>query len=335
MRCAILHSVLYLAAGATVAEACNADNCARHITGAELNPPLTLRQADCSSFMAVKVNGAAAAANTTTVWATVTVTSGADTEDAPANAYYIKRADAVTTEYTTPTDVPAYATPCSGSSRYSSACSCWGITRTTIMGVNSVVTVTSTSTVTVETKPPNPTTTTDPGNPGSDPGCSKPSIQCSGSCKNVMTDTKNCGTCGNACKTDASCVNGVCSEPLCADVPAWTGGSDKMDCTGTTYTDQQLMQAPPPCFCLQGINKKFCTAYGDLPLPTWATHCTADSDCDQGQICGTVPFITGTKVCVRAGNPKCTNMQSTSRLFRTRAKQRRSNKIRSWKLSGH
>ncbi|KAK6543853.1 hypothetical protein TWF694_000580 [Orbilia ellipsospora] len=331
MRWSILQSLLYLAAGAAVAEACAADNCARRITGVQLNPPMTQRRADCSSFMAVTVNGAAAA-STTTVWAaTVTVTRGADTKDTPANAYYkVKRSDAVTTEYITPTAVPAYATPCSGTSRYSSACSCWGITRVTIAGANSMVTVTSTSTITVNSQP-----TSAPGGTEVYPGCSKPSIQCSGSCKNVMTDTKNCGTCGNTCKSDATCVNGVCSEPLCAEVPAWTGGSAKTDCTGATYTDQQLMQAPPPCFCLQGINKKFCTAYGDLPIPAWAKNCTADSNCDQGQVCGTVPFITGTKVCVRAGNPSCTNVGSTSRLFRTRAKQRRSNKIRGKRYSDH
>jgi hypothetical protein len=43
-------------------------------------------------------------------------------------------------------DIPSYASKCSGSARYSSACSCWGVT-------GSKVTVTPTTTVVATGKP--------------------------------------------------------------------------------------------------------------------------------------------------------------------------------------
>ncbi|EXJ89688.1 hypothetical protein A1O3_02755 [Capronia epimyces CBS 606.96] len=61
---------------------CNADNCARAITGSAAQQALATRQADCSAFLS---------------------------------------------PFPTPT-VPAYASACSGSVRYSSACACLGYT---------------------------------------------------------------------------------------------------------------------------------------------------------------------------------------------------------------
>jgi hypothetical protein len=84
--------------------ACNANNCARAVTGTREGkvPAVTSRQADCSSFMK-------ATAYTYANGATATVIS--------------------------PTAVPAYASPCSSPvnsvTAYASACSCWGITATT------------------------------------------------------------------------------------------------------------------------------------------------------------------------------------------------------------
>ena len=45
-----------------------------------------------------------------------------------------------------PTDVPAYASGCDSASRYSSACSCWGITATTSTAPQPTSTVTVTVT---------------------------------------------------------------------------------------------------------------------------------------------------------------------------------------------
>ncbi|KAF3931613.1 hypothetical protein ABW20_dc0100454 [Dactylellina cionopaga] len=44
-----------------------------------------------------------------------------------------------------PSSIPSYASPCSGSSRYSSACSCIGVTRKTTTGVTTTITSTVTS----------------------------------------------------------------------------------------------------------------------------------------------------------------------------------------------
>jgi len=73
------------------ATGCNADNCARAVTGTRSGkiPDATSRMADCSSFML------------TTVGPSTTIV---------------------------PSQVPPYASACSGTQRYSSACSCWGIT---------------------------------------------------------------------------------------------------------------------------------------------------------------------------------------------------------------
>ena len=45
---------------------------------------------------------------------------------------------------------------------------------------------------------------------------------CGGICKDVMSSTVNCGTCGTACATGATCVMGVCQCP-----------TDQVACSGT------------------------------------------------------------------------------------------------------
>ncbi|KAJ9667101.1 hypothetical protein H2201_002620 [Coniosporium apollinis] len=116
---------------------CSADNCARAVTGTRRGDPArSSARADCSSFFA----------------RTVTVTVG-NTE--------------TITQTPTPTAVPTYATACSGAARYSSACSCFGVTA-------------STSTVTVT--PP--------------PACPTDQTECSpGACADLLTDPDNCGAC--------------------------------------------------------------------------------------------------------------------------------------------
>ncbi|KAK3374623.1 hypothetical protein B0H63DRAFT_480600 [Podospora didyma] len=97
---------------------CTANNCARDITGT--NPglsPITLRRADCSSYML----------RTVAYSAVTTVT---------ANQVQRRQQTIV------PSAIPSYASKYCDASKYSSACSCWGITATT-------TTVTSVSTVTV------------------------------------------------------------------------------------------------------------------------------------------------------------------------------------------
>ncbi|TQV94284.1 hypothetical protein V2A60_002680 [Cordyceps javanica] len=125
-----------LVAAAAAAGRCGGDNCARQVTGTRDGLlAVTSRQADCSSFLLTTV---VPDATTTTV--TVTVDP-----DEPAK---LKRENIeVRAATSVPTAVPAYASGCDSASRYSSACSCWGITAsvTTASQPTKTVTVTVTS----------------------------------------------------------------------------------------------------------------------------------------------------------------------------------------------
>ncbi|KAM3542177.1 hypothetical protein ARSEF1564_004921 [Beauveria bassiana] len=129
---------------------CNNDNCARAVTGTRRGDAFgTLARADCSRFMTKTVTGSAV-----TVTNTLTITAASN----PPAITILNRDVAV----------PSYASACSGTSRYSSACSCWGITAHTItLHPTSVVT----ATVTV-TQTPGPTYT--PPIPTSYEGCVYP-----------------------------------------------------------------------------------------------------------------------------------------------------------------
>ncbi|RFU82101.1 lipase/esterase family protein [Trichoderma arundinaceum] len=99
---------------------CNADNCARAVTGTRDGLlPITSRQSDCSSFMLATVTPAAT---------TTTITITVDPEITPKAKRDVGNYDAVTVY---PTAIPDYADPCEGVATYSSACSCWGITAAT------------------------------------------------------------------------------------------------------------------------------------------------------------------------------------------------------------
>ena len=119
--------------------------------------------------------------------------------------------------YSTPinSQVPEYASACSGPSRYSSACSCWGVTPTTIFLPTSVTTITIgnaiphpvTATITVTTRPsytnttssqqstlllPSNTTMTSIPSSSPTPPCNITSAHPSGTCN--CTYTKKCYT---------------------------------------------------------------------------------------------------------------------------------------------
>lgn len=111
---------------------CNADNCARAVTGTRSGkmPDVSSRMADCSSFMLATVTP-----EPTTVVTTVTITvekRGLEARQATVH----------------PSVVPVYASACSGTARYSSACSCWGITATTTTAPTPTIYSTVTATVT-------------------------------------------------------------------------------------------------------------------------------------------------------------------------------------------
>ncbi|VUC25129.1 unnamed protein product [Clonostachys rosea] len=141
MKAAVILSLVAAAmAGVLEVRNCAGDNCARQVTQVDFLSssihgtrdglsPIESRKADCTSFQTSTVTPDAV---TTTV--TVTVDS-----DSPAKLR--RNVRALTS---VPTVVPAYASACD-SSRYASACSCWGITA----GVTTAPTPTSTITTTV------------------------------------------------------------------------------------------------------------------------------------------------------------------------------------------
>ncbi|KAK3386483.1 hypothetical protein B0H63DRAFT_467850 [Podospora didyma] len=128
------------------AAGCAADNCARAVTGTRRGAAAQASaKADCNSFMAKTITAPA-----------ITITSIVTATVAPAASAPVKR-DSLAT--------PAYASACSGASRYSSACSCWGITGTTV-----TVIPTSTAAITI-TAIPSPATTYTPDIPPSYTNC--------------------------------------------------------------------------------------------------------------------------------------------------------------------
>ncbi|KAF7505531.1 hypothetical protein GJ744_000693 [Endocarpon pusillum] len=113
---------------------CNGDNCARAVTGtAKGSTRVVVAQSDCSSFLETTVTKYA---STTTVVQTAAITP----LPVPSKP------------------IPSYATACSGSVRYSSACSCWGIAAGTKTISSEVTTVFVSST-------PTGSGTTEPGPP--------------------------------------------------------------------------------------------------------------------------------------------------------------------------
>nr|XP_036577460.1 uncharacterized protein CTRU02_12693 [Colletotrichum truncatum]KAF6784431.1 hypothetical protein CTRU02_12693 [Colletotrichum truncatum] len=119
-RIMTLGAALYypLIAHAVVAPRCNADNCARAITGSRRGEAfIASASSDCSDYLA-----------TTLVVDTVTITVGEQPQ---------------TTVPPAPKSVPAYASPCAKEGQYESACSCFGVTGTTVTVTSTIVVVAS------------------------------------------------------------------------------------------------------------------------------------------------------------------------------------------------
>lgn len=55
---ALIHSAL--SSGLLERAACNADNCARAVTGTNAKPAMSIRQTDCSNFMTATITPTAA-----------------------------------------------------------------------------------------------------------------------------------------------------------------------------------------------------------------------------------------------------------------------------------
>ncbi|KAK6533398.1 hypothetical protein TWF694_002344 [Orbilia ellipsospora] len=131
---------------------CNADNCLRAIRASAF--PTRSGTEDCSSYFRTTVTPAVVTVTSTnTVYVTTTSTDSvtqtntifetATAVDYETETDYLSKTASVTVsayaaalqkrqQTAIPTAIPTYASACSGSVRYSSACSCIGVTATTI-----------------------------------------------------------------------------------------------------------------------------------------------------------------------------------------------------------
>ncbi|KAK6540775.1 hypothetical protein TWF694_008165 [Orbilia ellipsospora] len=159
---------------------CNADNCLRAVRATQRMPTGAI---DCSSYFRTTVTPAVVTVTaTTTAHVTATVTNNViETDTIFQTATYtlhtttIETIPVTTTTQVTqysagiakrqqtviPSVIPLYASACSGAVRYSSACSCIGVTATTITTVGKTVTVTVDTIVTDSTKTVTTTVGTD------------------------------------------------------------------------------------------------------------------------------------------------------------------------------
>ncbi|KAF8856003.1 hypothetical protein BDZ45DRAFT_804502 [Acephala macrosclerotiorum] len=207
MQTALILLGLATSAFANVIErqVCNADNCLRGIRGTNGAPPMSSRLADCSSFQLVTVTPAP-------VTVTTTITSTVTEAIVTARAVLARQATM------SPSAIPTYATYCSASARYASACSCLGITKTTTTLATPTVTSTTSATTTVAPLP----FACSPADSASACGGA-----CDGTC---FPDVNGAGFCKQsrpcsglpACTLDSDCASGIClvngCGSVCADV---------------------------------------------------------------------------------------------------------------------
>ena len=153
-----------------------------------------------------------------------------------------------------PTSIPAYASCGSSSavrsSRYSSACSCGGITQTT--------SVAATPTSTVQCPSASPTV-------------------CNGVCRGDFSSDKfNCGACGNKCATGFACMEGQCYQPSACNTGEYcSDGSGACFCYTTT-------EGRGVCYRNGGQCGSSCTTSDNCPN---GQLCIDDINC---RACGTV-----------------------------------------------
>ncbi|KAK6341242.1 hypothetical protein TWF696_008328 [Orbilia brochopaga] len=354
----LLHSLLYLAAGIRFSDATSkcdsSDDCVGFVMGiTEKNAAnLSSRRSDCSSFMA-----ATSVLSTTTTTVTITAEASAQAEEAETQTRTatktvteegiveqrpnrFRRGMTPAANIIKPSAIPKQASSfCSASSDYASACSCWGITKSTVTAKALTITITKTVTAkpyeadaddistviktltvtTTATPAPKKVKVVEKEYKKEKPHCLRDELLCSGACRDVYSDCEHCGACGVKCKKGAVCVNGVCSEPACKGVEPWgCNGKNRPGCNGQPGED---------CFCLHSGEVGFCATYMTLPICPEAQVCKADKECPLGQICGSVACCGKKRICVEphglGAMKTCGNSVTPSRLFR-KTKARRS-----------
>ncbi|KAJ6256904.1 hypothetical protein Dda_7787 [Drechslerella dactyloides] len=160
-------ALLVGSAAALPASRCDADNCLRAVRNTEKNPR---GSTDCLSYFRTTVTPAVSTVTTTnTAHATATTTdsvvhtdtvsqTATETEHTTATVIVPFTVTVQETQYSAgiakrqqtdiPSAIPNYASWCSGAVRYSSACSCMGVTGTTVTIPAETTTATTDTTVT-------------------------------------------------------------------------------------------------------------------------------------------------------------------------------------------
>ncbi len=156
-------------------------------------------------------------------------------------------------------------------------------------------------------------------------GCPPGLTECGGLCRDLTSNSDNCGACGNSCSHDSVCRNGVCVQvtctcnPVCPTGQTWCNGacidteSDNSNCgacgtvcaAGTTCsngacvqsqctTPADCAQSTAPCLtatCVSGTCG-FAPAPAGTACPAGSCNgagvcvgCTTDADCPAAEVC--------------------------------------------------
>ena len=160
---------------------------------------------------------------------------------------------------------------------------------------------------------------------------SAPSIDaCNGTCTNLMTDARNCGTCGTTCAAPLACVGGQCACPISGTTPcgnecrnlmtdANNCGTCGKSCANGTCSGGQCVCQSGMTLCgngcvdaTQGMCQPVCTG-GPCVCPSGTTLCGAEcvdltqdkNNCGKcGAVCAGTLFCSSS-VCTCASDVDC------------------------------